>query len=95
MQFIFEEIIFHLLQNLYNKTKIPNLVFSGGCALNCLLNGKITRNSNFDHIFVPPFPDDSGVGIGLHFTSIIIFLNKKKRFTLEHNYLVHHTKIKL
>ena len=87
VQCIFEEIIFHLLQNLYNKTKIPNLVFSGGCALNCLLNGKITRNSNFDHIFVPPFPDDSGVGIGAALYLYHNILNKKKRFTLEHNYL--------
>ena len=59
------------------KQKI-NLVFSGGCALNCLLNGKITRNSNFDHIFVPPFPDDSGVGIGAALYLHHNILNKKK-----------------
>ena len=41
---VFEDILFNSLNALYKKTKSKNLVFAGGCALNCLANGKIIKN---------------------------------------------------
>ena len=39
----FEVICFHLLEKLHKKTNHTDLVFSGGSAYNCLLNGKIDK----------------------------------------------------
>ena len=32
--------------------------------MNSVFNGKILKETLFDDIFIPPFPDDSGVSIG-------------------------------
>jgi len=63
-QNIFEEIYFHKMNFLKKKTKKDNLVVNGGCALNCLANGKITNRTNFKRLFISPVPDDSGAGLG-------------------------------
>ncbi|HXR72545.1 carbamoyltransferase N-terminal domain-containing protein [Actinocrinis sp.] len=41
-----------------------NLCFAGGCALNIKWNSAIRRSGVFEHVFVPPFPNDSGSAIG-------------------------------
>ena len=60
----FEKVYLNLIKNIYKKNKSKNLVLAGGAALNCVANGKVLKNSNFKNIFVPPFPDDSGAGVG-------------------------------
>lgn len=44
--------------------RAANLCFAGGCALNIKWNSAIRRSGVFDHVFVPPFPNDSGSAIG-------------------------------
>jgi carbamoyltransferase len=83
----FEDICFHLLKKLYEKTNCTSLVFSGGCAYNCSLNGKIDQNTNFNNVFIPPFPDDSGVSIGSALYLNKVILKNKKNFVLSNNYL--------
>lgn len=41
-----------------------NLGLSGGCALNCPSNSRIFCESRFDHVYVEPGCDDSGLAIG-------------------------------
>ena len=41
-----------------------NLCISGGCALNIKWNSDLRRADMFDHVWVPPFPNDSGSAIG-------------------------------
>lgn len=41
-----------------------NLCFAGGCALNIKWNSAIRASRVFDHVHVPPFPNDSGSAIG-------------------------------
>ena len=55
-QKVFEDIYYHLINLLYKKNKSENLVISGGCALNCVANGKITKNSKFKNVLSPQFP---------------------------------------
>ena len=87
VQKTFENICIHLMRRLFKFTQNKNLVFSGGCALNCSLNGKILSNTPYKKVFIPPFPDDSGVAIGSAlFVNHTIF-NKKKVNKLIHNYL--------
>jgi carbamoyltransferase len=40
------------------------VILTGGCALNCTANGKLSRLSWFDEIYVPPFPGDECIGLG-------------------------------
>lgn len=41
-----------------------NMCLTGGCALNIKWNTAIRDGSGFDHVFVPPFPNDSGSALG-------------------------------
>lgn len=59
-----ENVIFHLIKKLHNKVGGINLAIAGGCAQNSVANGKITRNSDFRHIYIPPAGHDAGTSIG-------------------------------
>jgi carbamoyltransferase len=43
------------------------LCLSGGVALNCVANGRITREGGWDEVFIPPSPHDSGTALGAAF----------------------------
>lgn len=63
-QVCFEEALFEQLRVLYRQTKSPNLCLSGGAALNSVANGKISKNTPFQRVFVPPFVHDAGTAAG-------------------------------
>ena len=55
-QLVYENILFNLLNKLYDKYKIKNLTLSGGCAMNSVANGKILKNTPFEnYIFLQIF----------------------------------------
>jgi carbamoyltransferase len=83
----FEKIYLNLIKNVYKKNKSKNLVLAGGCALNCVANGKVMKNTNFDNIFIPPFPDDSGAGLGAALFVNSILFKKNSKVVFNHNYL--------
>ena len=77
-QKVFEDVYFHQINYLSKVTKTPNLVVSGGCAMNCVANGKIHKRTSFKNIFVSPVPDDSGACLGaVAYLQKNIFKNKK------------------
>lgn len=41
-----------------------NLCYSGGLALNCIANREIIKETQFENLHVPPFPNDTGLAIG-------------------------------
>lgn len=41
-----------------------NLCLTGGVALNSVLNGRISRESGFQQVFIPPCPGDEGIAVG-------------------------------
>ncbi len=59
-----EEIIFHLLQGLYERTKSTTLCLAGGVAQNSVANGKITRNTPFKEVYIPSAGHDAGISMG-------------------------------
>tara|TARA_B100001059_G_C17800527_1_gene565893 strand:+ start:90 stop:1793 length:1704 start_codon:yes stop_codon:yes gene_type:complete len=85
-QKVFEDIYYHVINLLYKKNKSENLIISGGCALNCVANGKITSKTRFKNIFIPPVPDDSGAGLGAAYFVSNNILKTKQNFTMKHNY---------
>jgi carbamoyltransferase len=68
VQFVYEKIIFNILNEIYPIYKIENLTLSGGCAQNSSANGKILSNTNFKSLFVPANPGDGGGSIGAAFS---------------------------
>ena len=64
VQKVYEEVLFHILNYVYQKYKVENLTLSGGCAQNSLANGKILNNTNFKSLFVPSNPGDGGGCVG-------------------------------
>ena len=59
-----EKIMFHILNDLYDKTKCENLCMSGGVAQNSVANGKILENTPFKNLYVPSAGNDAGTSIG-------------------------------
>ncbi|MEV4905512.1 carbamoyltransferase C-terminal domain-containing protein [Streptomyces albidoflavus] len=64
VQEIFAEAVVHTARHLQQLTRASALVFSGGCALNSHLNGRLAADSGFDTLFVAPAPHDAGTAVG-------------------------------
>ncbi|MBI1911177.1 MAG: carbamoyltransferase [Deltaproteobacteria bacterium] len=64
LQLMLEETVFHLLKLLHNETGGDDLCLSGGVALNCVMNGKVTANTPFKRVFVQPNAGDGGLSLG-------------------------------
>ena len=64
IQAMYEEAFFHLLSRAYRDEPCPNLVLSGGCAMNSVANGKVTRSSPFRNVYVQSAAGDAGGAIG-------------------------------
>src|SRR3981081_431112 len=47
-----EEVGFHILNQLYDETKLDKLCLAGGVALNSVMNGKISLNTSFKEVFI-------------------------------------------
>ena len=80
MQLVAEKIIWHILDDLYKKTKMKNLVVSGGFFMNSVLNGKILGNSKFENLYISYSPDDAGnsIGAALYVNHCILDQPRKK-----------------
>lgn len=77
IQNITEEIVFKLAKTTMQLTDSKNLCISGGCAMNCSSNGMVLRSNQFDDIYIPYAPDDSGCSIGAALAYYHIGLNQK------------------
>jgi carbamoyltransferase len=86
-QSLFEEIYFHLLNQMHKRTNRKNLVVSGGCALNSVANGKILERTRFQDVFIPPVPDDSGGALGAAYHVCHQILGGGRGPAMESNYL--------
>jgi carbamoyltransferase len=59
-----EEIVLRLTRSLRKETGIGNLCLAGGVALNCVANGKILRDGQFENIWIQPAAGDAGGALG-------------------------------
>lgn len=86
LQAVSEEIIFHLLNRLYEKFPINNLCLAGGVAMNSVANGKIKENTPFENIYIPPGAADNGTSFGGAFFVQHQICKQPRHFILEHAY---------
>ena len=64
IQRITEEVIFHLLNALHQRTGLDQVCIAGGVAQNSVANGKILLNTPFKQVYIPPAGHDAGTSIG-------------------------------
>ncbi|MGK7876203.1 MAG: carbamoyltransferase [Xenococcaceae cyanobacterium] len=86
LQAVSEEIIFHLLNQLYEKCPSENLCLAGGVAMNSVANGKITQNTPFKNLYIPPGAADNGTSFGAAFFVWNSCLKQPRQFVLQHSY---------
>ena len=82
-QKIYEEFLFDMANNLYEKNKNDSLCLSGGCGMNSVANGKILNNTKYKNIYIPSAPGDSGGAIGS--ASIVINNLSKEKLSFSDN----------
>lgn len=64
LQVVTEEIILKIAKNVRKLSGEKNLCLAGGCALNCVANGKILKENIFDNIWIQPASGDAGGALG-------------------------------
>ena len=85
-QVVYEEIFFHVVNDLWQRTRLPRLCLAGGCALNSVANGKIYERTPFKEIFVQPAAGDDGTAIGAAFYVEHAILRRPRKYVMEHAY---------
>ncbi len=87
MQKRYEDVFFHILNAVYNETKLPYLTLAGGCAMNSLANGKIFQKTPFKEVYIQPAAGDAGGAVGAAYYVWNQILGNSRNFVLEKPYL--------
>lgn len=87
MQHRFEEIFFHMLNDLHGRVPCAELVMAGGCALNSVANGKVFDASPFRRTWLQPAAGDEGLAIGAALHTHHSILKQTQRSVMKNSYL--------
>lgn len=87
VQMITEEAVINILNHAYDEIRSPNLVFSGGVALNCVANGEILNKTKFKKVWIQPDPGDGGSSVGAAYFAYNSILGKKRNFVFDSPFL--------
>ena len=79
IQSVLEEAVLRLTRSLAKQTGSRNLCLAGGVALNCVANGKILRDGNFDNIWIQPAAGDAGGALGAALAAFHLFKNQPRK----------------
>ncbi|MFM6173608.1 MAG: carbamoyltransferase [Sphaerospermopsis kisseleviana] len=86
LQVVTEEIIVHMLNRLQAKTGSKNICMTGGVAMNSVANGKITRQTPFENVYIPAGAADNGNSFGAAFYVWKKVLGRARGFVQDHAY---------
>jgi len=64
LQRVTDHVMLHMVEHLYEYTKLDNLCIAGGVALNCVSNSYIHEQGSFKNLFIQPAAHDAGTAIG-------------------------------
>jgi carbamoyltransferase len=89
MQYCFEEVFFHLANELHQRVPDENLAMAGGCALNSVANGKLFSRTPFRRTWIQPAAGDEGLAIGaaLHTYHSVLKQPRRDEAQMNHAYL--------
>jgi carbamoyltransferase len=86
LQVVFEDAAFHVLNGLYERTRLPRLCLAGGCAMNSVANGKIRQRTPFTDVYIQPASGDNGTALGAAYYVWHQILQQPRRFVMTHGY---------
>ena len=78
IQVVTEEIMMKMTKHVREETGLDRLVLAGGCALNCVSNGRILREGPFSEIWIQPAAGDAGGALGAALLSWYDYLGNKR-----------------
>ena len=81
-----EEVYLGMLAKLAKQTGLQSVCLAGGCAFNCVANGKILDATPFKEVFVQPAAGDAGLAIGAAYYIWHQKLGKPRTFTMGNSY---------
>ncbi len=87
LQKITEDIMFNMLNALYEEAKSENLCMAGGVALNSVANGKILSKTPFKKLFIQPAAGDGGTSLGAAYYVYNSILGNERNYVLKDAYL--------
>ncbi|MBN2506667.1 MAG: carbamoyltransferase [Verrucomicrobia bacterium] len=64
IQEVAEEILSRMARHVRRQTGLPKLCLAGGVALNCVANGRLLREGQFDDLWIQPAAGDAGGALG-------------------------------
>lgn len=76
-----EEVVLRLTRAIAKDTGMKNLCLAGGVALNCVANGKVLRDSQFDGLWIQPASGDAGGALGAALAIHYIHLDQPRTIT--------------
>jgi carbamoyltransferase len=65
IQVVCEEVMLRMARTVHARTGQENLCLAGGCALNCVANGRILREGPFRRLWIQPGAGDAGAALGV------------------------------
>ena len=65
IQFVTEEIVLRMARHVHATTGMKHLCLAGGVALNCVANGRLSREGPFERIWIQPASGDAGGALGV------------------------------
>lgn len=77
IQAVLEEIVLEKLRKFKKRLPVENLCFSGGVAMNSLLNYRILTSELYDEFFVQPLASDRGIALGAALASAAVYVQKR------------------
>lgn len=84
VQAAYEHSFFHLLNAVHARYPHDCLALAGGCAMNSVANGKITRRSPFKRVYVQAAAGDAGGAIGAAFSAFYDTKPGSSRSRMDH-----------
>ncbi len=79
IQVVLEEAVLRLTRSLEAETGAENLCLAGGCALNCVANGKVLRDGRFKRIWIQPASGDAGGALGAALAAYHMYRGQERR----------------
>jgi len=79
VQQVTEEIMLRMTRALARETGERNLCLAGGVALNCVANGKVLRDAQFENIWIQPGAGDAGGAIGAALGAYHLYRGQPRR----------------
>jgi carbamoyltransferase len=86
LQVVHEEAVFHVLNRLYQRTRLENLCLAGGCSMNSVANGKVRERTPFRNVYIQPAAGDNGTSLGAAYYVWNQVLGNPRAFEMKHGY---------